>query len=257
MTARRGTALITGAARRLGAAMALGLAMRGWHVVIHCHSLDDDARALCERISDAGGTADVVALDLADHGAIPALARRVARDWGDWRLLINNAALFEPDSAWALNPDIWRRSAAVNLIAPVLLAQSFVEATPAGTDRRIINLIDQKLANPNPDYFAYTLSKAGLGMAGTMMAMAAPAGVRLFNIAPGITLPSGDQSAEEFARAATLNLLARGTGAEAIVEAAAFLAEAPLAGGQTLFVDSGQHLVPQPRDVMFLVRGES
>lgn len=252
-----GTALITGASRRLGAAMAEGLAARGWHVILHCHGSEEEAAAVRANIVADGGAADIVSLDLSDSAAIPGLADQVAQQWPDWRLLINSAALFEPDSAWGFDPAIWSRAAAVNLIAPVLLSEAFVRATSGRGERRIINLLDQKLANPNPDYFAYTLTKAALGMAAEMMAMAAPDDVRLFNLAPGLTLPSGDQSAEEFARAATLNLLERATGAGAIADAAAFLATAPLANGQTLFVDSGQHLVPQSRDVMFLVRGES
>lgn len=251
-----GTALITGASRRLGAAMAEGLAARGWHIILHCHGSEEEAGAVRGRIQASGGAADIVSLDLSDHAGIPTLCEQVARQWPDWRLLINSAAVFEPDSAWHFDPAIWTRAAAINLIAPVLMTEGFVKATAGQGERRIINLLDQKLANPNPDFFAYTLSKAALGMAVRMMVMAAPADVRLFNLAPGLTLPSGDQSAQEFARAATLNLLQRATGAEAIADAAAFLATAPLASGQTLFVDSGQHLVPQSRDVMFLVRGE-
>lgn len=252
------TALVTGAARRLGAAIAEGLATRGWHVVLHYHGSDEEAAATCDRIAAAGGSAEIAALDLADQNAVPGFVHSLAERRHDWRLLVNNAALFEPDDARAMDPAVWSRAAAVNLVAPVLLAQHFARATDGRGDRRIINLVDQKLDNPNPDYFSYTLSKAGLGMATQLMAMAMAddPGLRLFDLAPGLILPSGDQTEAEFEQAARMNLLDRPTGADAVADAVAFLASAPMASGQRLFIDSGQHLVPQPRDVMFLARGE-
>jgi NAD(P)-dependent dehydrogenase (short-subunit alcohol dehydrogenase family) len=142
----------------------------------------------------------------------------------------------------------------VNAKAPVRMAQAFFRSGRSQGGRRVINLTDQKLANPNPDFFSYTMSKHALSAAGPMMDMAGQAGDKVFELAPGAILASHDQSPDEADVSHVLNLLRRRTGAEEVAEAAYFLATGPLAGGQRLIVDSGQHLLRQPRDVMYLGR---
>jgi NAD(P)-dependent dehydrogenase (short-subunit alcohol dehydrogenase family) len=134
------------------------------------------------------------------------------------------------------------------------MAQAYLLQARSSTGRRVIQLTDQKLANPNPDFFSYTMSKHAVAAAVTMLAMAAAPEDRVYALAPGAILPSHDQAEEEAEKSHRLNLLGRRTGIDEVADAAWFLATGPLASGQTLFVDSGQHLLAQPRDVMYLAR---
>jgi NAD(P)-dependent dehydrogenase (short-subunit alcohol dehydrogenase family) len=136
------------------------------------------------------------------------------------------------------------------------MAQSFLRLARSKAGRRVIDLTDQKLANPNPDFFSYTMSKNALAATVPMMAMAADPADRVYALAPGAILPSHDQSAAESEISHRMNLLRRRTNIDEVADTAWFLATGPLASGQTLFVDSGQHLLSQPRDVMFLAREE-
>jgi enoyl-[acyl-carrier-protein] reductase (NADH) len=136
------------------------------------------------------------------------------------------------------------------------MAQSFLRLARSKAGRRVIDLTDQKLANPNPDFFSYTMSKNALAATVPMMAMAADPADRVYALAPGAILPSHDQSAAESEISHRMNLLRRRTNIDEVADSAWFLATGPLASGQTLFVDSGQHLLSQPRDVMFLAREE-
>lgn len=246
--------LVTGGARRLGAAISLRFGAARWHVGIHCHTSVGAARALAARITAEGGSADVQVCDLADPEAIEAMARQFAARHPDWRALVNCAAVFEADEALAIDRAIADRAYAINALAPVHLAQAFLKHAENGHGRRVIQMTDQKLANINPDFFSYTMSKAAMDAAARMMAMAARGDDRIYRLAPGAILPSHDQSEEEAERSHRLNPLGRRTGADEIAATALFMAQGPLAGGQEIFVDSGQHLLEQPRDVIFLAR---
>ena len=145
----------------------------------------------------------------------------------------------------------------VNAATPTLMAQAFLARAKAQGGRRAIDITDQKIANPNPDFFTYTMSKQALASTVPMLAMgAARPGDRVYALAPGAILPSYDQSPEEFEISGRMNLLKRLTRPEEVADATWFLAQGWLASGQTIFVDSGQHLLDQPRDVMFLAREE-
>ena len=174
----------------------------------------------------------------------------------DWRCLVNNASLFRRDDAAAFAPCIARDALEVNALASAHLAQLFLRHARSAKGRRIIQLTDQKLANPNPDFFSYTMSKHAAAAIVPMLAMVAAADDRIHALAPGAILASHDQSEEEAERSHRMNLLERRTSAEEVAAAALFLATGPLANGQALFVDSGQHLLAQERDVMYLAREE-
>lgn len=248
--------LVTGGAQRLGAAISLRFAAAGWHVGVHCHTSRSAAQQLVDRIAAGGGSGEMLACDLADRAGLEAMARAFAASQPDWRCLVNSAAVFEPDDAEAIDPAVAGRAFAINALAPMLLAQAFLREARTTSGRRVVQLTDQKLANINPDFFSYTMSKAAVDAAARMLARATRGADRIYRLAPGAILPSHDQTAEEAERSHRLNPLGRRTGAEEIAATALFMAQGPLAGGQQIFVDSGQHLLRQERDVIFLAREE-
>ncbi|MCL6251754.1 SDR family oxidoreductase [Altererythrobacter sp. KTW20L] len=244
--------LVTGAARRIGAEIARRYGAAGWHVVIHCHRSVDEARALAASLPSA----EVVQCDLADASAAKDLVEGLAARLEDWRVMVANASLFEEDAANALDPAVASRAWQVNALVPAAMAQAFFARARLHGGRRVIQLTDQKLANPNPDFFSYTMSKFAVDAAAQMLAMSCAATDRVYRLAPGAILPSHDQTPAEAEQSHRLNLLGRRTAAAEVADAALFLATAPLASGQALFVDSGQHLLSQPRDVLYLAREE-
>jgi len=243
--------LITGAAKRLGAAIARAFGDAGWHVVIHHGNSRAEAEALAKNLPSA----ETIACDLADQDAALQMIDELAAKLTDWRVLINCAAIFPYDDAAALDPAAFETSMRINAGTPTRLAQRFLATAQAEGGRRVINLTDQKIANPNPDFFSYSMSKHAVAAATRMLAMAQdnPAD-RIYALAPGAILPSHDQLEVEIERSHRMNLLGRMTGADEIAAAAVFLSQGWLASGQTIFVDSGQHLLAQPRDVLFLAR---
>ena len=245
--------LVTGGARRIGAAIARRFGAAGWHVVVHYRRSRDEAQALAASLPSAR----TLQCDLADEHACASMARTLAGELSDWRALVNCASLFEYDSHDALDPDVFARAMAVNARAQVQLASAFFAYARADEGRRVIQVTDQKLANINPDFFSYTMSKAAVDAAARMLAQAAAPGDRIYRLAPGAILASHDQTDSEAERSHRLNLLGRRTDAGEVAEAALFMAEGPLASGQELFVDSGQHLLCQNRDVIYLAREES
>ena len=245
--------LVTGGARRIGAGIARRFGAADWHVVVHYRRSRAEAEALAASLPSAR----TVQCDLADNDACADLARRLAGDLGDWRALVNCASLFEYDSHDALDPEVFARAMAVNARAQVQLASAFFAHARSDAGRRVIQVTDQKLANINPDFFSYTMSKAAVDAAARMLAQAAAPGDRVYRLAPGAILASHDQSDSEAERSHRLNLLERRTDASEVAEAALFMAEGLLASGQELFVDSGQHLLSQNRDVIYLAREES
>lgn len=236
--------LVTGGAKRLGAAIARWLAGDEHAVVIHYGGSAGEAEALAVEIGAAG----TVQGDLARVDAIGDLwARAVEVAGGPIDGLVNSASLFEYDAATSVDAALAARIYAVNCTAPVLLTQ----ALAAGGGGAVVNILDQKLANPNPDFLSYTLSKAALAEATVLLAQAHAPGTRVNAVAPGLTLPSGDQTADQFARVASVNLLGRPVGAEMVADAVAWLLGAESVTGQTVFVDCGQRFVRSARDVMF------
>lgn len=240
------TAIVTGGAKRIGAALCRALAQDGWHLLIHCHRSLDEAEALAKEL----GQASVVSADLASADAA---ARVMAGLDGlpPARLLVNNASRFVYDSADDFTLDSWEAHQATNLRAPALLSQAFAARTEGGG--LIVNLLDAKLASPNPDFFTYTVSKAGLAGLTELCAHAwAGRGIRVCGIAPAVTLVSGAQSRDNFDAVHALNPLRRGITVEEIVGALRFAIATPTFTGQTLVLDGGQHFLGLSRDVQFL-----
>jgi len=239
---------VTGGARRIGAAIARRFGEAGWHVVIHCNRSLAEGEALAAELPSA----ETVRCDLADGDASLAMVEGLAARLEDWRALVNSASVFRPDDVAQLDVGINWEALQVNAATPAMMAQAYLRLARSAAGRRVIQVTDQKLANPNPDFFSYTMSKHALAATVPMLAMAAAPDDRIYGLAPGAILASHEQSEDEADLTHRLNLLGRRTGADEVAEAALFLATGPLASGQTLFVDSGQHLLAQPRDVMYL-----
>ncbi|MBA4161324.1 MAG: oxidoreductase [Novosphingobium sp.] len=247
----RPAVLITGAARRIGAVLARRFGAAGWHVVLHAgHSV-----SAAEDISATLPSAEVVACNLIDGAVALDMVEDLAARLDDWRVLINCAAVFKPDSAEALNPVIFAEAMRVNAETPTRMAQAFLADARAKGGKRVIHFLDMKIANPNPDFFSYTMAKHALASTVKMLAMAqSDPATRVYGLAPGAMLPSHDQVSEEHEISGRMNLLQRLTDPEELADAALFMAQGWLASGETLFVDSGQHLLAQPRDVLYLAR---
>jgi len=243
----RGGALVTGAAKRIGRVLALRAASMGYAVAIHHRSAGADANAVKADIEAAGGRAAVVVADLADAGAAQPLIDAAREGVGPLGLLINNASLFDDDRIETLTPASWDAHIAANLRAPVLLAQAF--AAQASDGALIVNLLDQRIWRPTPQFFSYSVSKAGLWHATRMLAQALAPRIRVNGIGPGPTLPSIHQSDATFAAEADRVPLKRRATPDEIADALAFLIDAPSVTGQMIAVDAGQHLAWQTPDV--------
>lgn len=241
------TAIVTGGAKRIGAALVRALAADGWRVLIHCNRSRTEADALAAEVG-----ASVVQADLADPAAAAAILGAVASD-APAGLLVNNASLFEYDTLADFTVERWDRQHAVNLRAPALLTQAFAAALPATANGLIVNLLDAKLASLNPDYFSYTVSKAGLMAVTELAARALAPRIRVNGIAPAVTMVSGPQSRENFDAAPRHNPLGRGVTADDIAATLRYIVATPTLDSQVLTLDAGQRLLGMPRDVAFMV----
>jgi hypothetical protein len=251
----RPVALVTGAARRVGREIALELAASGWDVALHYRESAGAAAAAVEAARGRGAAAEAFAADLADEAACRALVPEVLQRFGRLDAVVNNASLFEHDDVASFGYAAMDRHWRSNVAPAVVLARALHDhlAGRAG-DGCVVNLLDQKLWNPNPDHLSYTLSKAALESATTLLAMALAPRVRVCGVAPGVTLPSGPMTDAEFERAQRLTPLQRSSTAADVARAVRFLLESAAITGTTLLVDGGQHLAAQPRDVYFLSR---
>ena len=252
----RPVVLVTGAAKRLGREIALELARGGFDVAVHYRHSQAEAQACAQELRQLGARAELFAADLADEAACKALLPAVAAQMGRVDAVVNNASLFEYDDAASFTHAAMERHWRANTAAPVLLAQALHAHLDArGAQGCVVNLVDQKLWNPNPDYFSYTLSKAALEAATTLLAQALAPTVRVAGVAPGVTLVSGPMSESQFEAARRLTPLRRSSTPQDVARAVRFLIESPAITGTTLLVDGGQHLAAQPRDVLFLADG--
>jgi len=237
-----GTVLITGAAHRIGRALALDMARHGWAVALHYHRSDTDAAALARQIEADGGHARPVAADLTRETEVAALVAKTADTLGVVDCLINNAAVFEPDTAATATRESWDLHMDTNLRAPFVLMQRMAAALPDGRQGNIINLLDERVWNLTPNFVSYTVSKAGLWTLTRTMAMALAPDIRVNAIGPGAALPSARQSPEQFARQGAATPLGHGTNPEEICDAVRFILAAPAMTGQMIALDGGKHL---------------
>lgn len=246
----RGPALVTGAARRIGLAIAARLAKEGRPVVLHASQRSMEEAALAaQAIRAQGGRADIVVSDLADAGQVEGLVAAAARAFGPLTLLVNNASIFEVDAAEDFALDRYERQMAVNLRAPLVLARDFAAQAPAGADCSIVNMIDQRVWRPTPLYFSYTLSKSALWAATKTMAQAFAPRIRVNGVGPGPVFPNAALGAREFEQEAEGVPLGHAASVEGVVDAVMFLVKASSVTGQMIAVDSGQHLAWKTPDV--------
>jgi NAD(P)-dependent dehydrogenase (short-subunit alcohol dehydrogenase family) len=239
-------ALVTGAARRIGRAIALALHEAGYAVAIQANRSAAEAEALRDQIARAGGRAAVLRADLADRAALAELVPAAVRAVGPLSLLVNNAATFEPDAIGALDAARFDRQFAVNLRAPLFLSEAF--AAQVRDDAAIVNILDQRVFKLTPHFVSYTLAKSALHSATRMLAQALAPNVRVNAVAPGPTMASARQAAEDFARQAAAVPLGHGPSPEEIAAAVIYLAGARSVTGVTIAVDGGQHLAWQTPD---------
>ncbi|MFC5429054.1 SDR family oxidoreductase [Paraburkholderia denitrificans] len=250
--------LVTGGARRIGRELSLGFAARGWDVAVHFGGSGDAADELVTQIEALGRRAVALHADLASEADVARLVPACTAALGRPACVLNNASSFDEDTARDIGYEKLLNLMAINVGAPLVLARTLYEATPdaAAADESqrtcVINVLDQKLYNMNPDYLSYTLTKAALANATVALAQALAPKVRVVGLAPGLTLQSADQTPEGFETAHKLTPLGRASRPADLVEAALYLAGASGVTGTTLVVDGGQHLVPLPRDVMYL-----
>ena len=236
------TALITGSARRIGRTIALDLAAHGWRVAIHYRNSRDEAEALANEIQQAGGAAVSVSANLADLADVQSLIERCAEALGPVTCLVNNASEFFLDTIGSVTPQGWDTHLDINLKAPVFLAQALYANLPAGVEGNVINIIDQRVWRPTPDFFSYTISKAGLWTATQTLAQAMAPRVRVNAIGPGPVLQSVHQTQADFAAETLTTPLQRGPSLPEIAAAVRFILATPSMTGQMIALDGGQHL---------------
>ena len=253
-----GTVLVTGGGVRLGAELCQTFATAGWRVLCQYRHSAEAAQALCRRLRDRGHDAQALEGDLTTEPGRLALMDRANALVGPVNCLINNASAFEPDTGPTFDPELAREQLEVNLIAPLSLARELARRLPSSADTTdrdavVIHVLDQKVFNLNPDYFSYTVTKLALERAVALQAQALAPRVRVCGVAPGLMYLSGPQTQDNFNRASRINLLRRPTDPADVARTALFLAQNRAITGCTVAVDSGQHLVPLARDVMFAV----
>jgi NAD(P)-dependent dehydrogenase (short-subunit alcohol dehydrogenase family) len=244
------TALITGAAKRIGRQLALDLAAAGYNIAVHCNASREEAEAVALTIRNSGRRAHVVQGDLAETATPDRLIAEAVAALGPLDVLVNNASIFEPDEVGSITGASWAAHQDTNLRAPVMLAQAFARQLPAGAKGNIINIIDQRVWKLNPRFFSYTLSKASLWTATRTLAQALAPAIRVNAIGPGPALPSVRMDQAEFDKQARLTLLGRGTSPAEISAAVGFILSQPALTGQMIALDGGQHLVWQTPDVV-------
>lgn len=237
------TALVTGAARRIGRALALAAAEAGYDVAVHHRDSPEDAEETAELVRSKGVRAVVVAADLAGD---PASLIGQAQALGPVTLLVNSASIFEDDRIETLTRESWDLHMQANLHAPIALTQAFAAQSVEGL---VVNIIDQRVWRPNPQFFSYSLSKAGLWWATQTMAQALAPRIRVNAIGPGPTLPSIHQSPADFEAEAANIPLQRRTSPDEIAAALRYLIDAPSVTGQMIAVDGGQHLAWKTPDI--------
>lgn len=236
------TVLITGAAKRIGRALAEDFGARGWSVAIHYNGSKQEADSVAQNVRRSGGHAVTLQADLGQAGDVAALVPNAVKELGVIGCLINNASIFEQDEATSATLDSWERHQAVNLRAPFFLTQAFANQLPAGAHGAVINIIDQRIWNLTPHFMSYTVSKTGLWTLTQTLAMALAPRIRVNAIGPGPTLPSPYQNQAQFDRQQARMPLGRGTNPAEICAAAHFILEAPAMTGQMIALDGGQHL---------------
>lgn len=247
-------ALVTGSARRLGAAMVRRLAREGFRVALHCHASVHEAEAVAQDVRANGGICEVISGDLSRRAEVERIWDETVARLGPVSLLVNNASTFRNDDILGAQEAVFDDHMAVNLKAPVLLTERLASQPDLPPGALVVNMLDNKCFALNPDFFTYTLSKTALHTATTLCAMRFAGRPRICGIAPSITLISGKQTEANFQKSARINPLQRRVQPHDICEALVTLWRAPALDGQVLVLDGGQVLWRLERDVAFLVK---
>ena len=243
------TALVTGAAKRLGRAIAIDLAAAGWNLALHYNTSETDARETAEAVSRTGRRVALLKADLACEAETQALVARATAELGPLTALVNSASLFENDDWQSASRASWDAHMEVNQRAPFVLSQAFAAALPEGMGGAIVNLVDQRVLKPTPQFMTYSLSKAGLHWLTVTLAQGLAPRIRVNAVGPGPTMRNERQSEADFARQREATVLGCGAEPDDVCAAVRYLLDAPAVTGQMIAVDGGQHLVWQTPDV--------
>jgi NAD(P)-dependent dehydrogenase (short-subunit alcohol dehydrogenase family) len=245
--------LVTGAAKRLGREIALALADDGWQVAVHYRASEQEAAKTVLDCETRSAVCEKFECDLNNESEVRRLVPKVVKHFGQLDAVVNSASTFELDGASDFSYQMLNKHMLANAGAPILLTQSLYEHVKKRQAMGVVlNLLDQKLWNINPDFLSYTLSKAALQISTTMLAQKMAPNVRLCAVAPGLTFPSYLQNENDFARTARYSLTGDISQPQDIAKAVVFMLNTPSISGATLLVDAGQHLAPMGRDVSFL-----
>lgn len=246
MSATPKAVLITGAAKRLGRALALDAAKHGWDVVIHYNGSEDESKKTASDVRAFGVKATTVKADLACENEVASLIAKA----GPLTALINNASIFEYDDWQSATRESWDRHMEINLRAPFVLSQAFAKQLGKDGHGVIVNIIDQRVLKPTPQFISYSLSRAGLYWLTHTLAQALAPRVRVNAVAPGPSFIGARQSQENYDKQRASTILERGAEVEDLVGAARYLLDAQSVTGQMITVDGGQHLAWQTPDVL-------
>ncbi len=239
-------ALITGGVRRIGRSIALGMAATGWNVVVHCRETNSETKAFVRELEQSGVRAVDVAADLAEEEQLGQLFEQASTSLGPLTALVNNASIFEEDAVETVSLESWNAHMGVNFRAPFVLSQKFAANLPEDEQGVIINIIDQRVWNPTPEFTSYTLSKMGLWGATQVLAKSLAPRIRVNAIGPGPTLQSIHQSEADFAAEVASVPLKRDVTPQDISRGVNFILQSPTMTGQMIALDSGQHLGSYP-----------
>jgi NAD(P)-dependent dehydrogenase (short-subunit alcohol dehydrogenase family) len=245
------TALVTGATSRLGAVLAQFFAREDYRVLLHANRSREAARSLSEKLAREGASAEVLIADFAERDATARFCHDLVEKFGAPDVIVNNASIFLHDFPGQGDPDLLAASLAIHVEAPFRIIEAAAQAKPPGAALTVFNILDQKLINPNPDYFSYTLGKAALLALTQLWRVADRPDVRSFGLLPGLMFPSGPQTPQRFAEDERKAPTGRATPAEDICAAIRFFLAHPDMPGQILPIDGGEHLTPRRRDIAF------
>jgi NAD(P)-dependent dehydrogenase (short-subunit alcohol dehydrogenase family) len=246
-------ALVTGAAKRLGREIALQLAQAGFDVLIHCHRSIDQAQTTAEQVRALGRRAEILVADLSDESACEALLPKALDSLGRVDAVVNNASIFEYDSLETVTHAKLNAHWAINLVPAVILSRALHRhLVERGARGCVVNMLDQKLSNPNPDYFSYTVSKAALESANTLLAQALAPVLRVVGVAPGPLLSSEFMTEEKLTEMRQKLPLGHGPSAEDVAKAVVFAIQNTSITGSTILLDAGAGLKPMARYFPFL-----